>query len=89
VEDQELLWSRRILGLPPVDLEPPLPPLRRKLDQQGYIEATGLQETIPDSYPRGENFNLEEPIISNLRVEDIGSYNPPITDLLVPIVVQV
>jgi hypothetical protein len=32
---------------------------------------------------------LEEPIISNLRVESLGTYNPPITDLSTTIVVQV
>jgi hypothetical protein len=32
---------------------------------------------------------LEEPIISDLGVEALGLYNPPITDLSVPIVVQV
>jgi hypothetical protein len=29
--------------MPPVILEPPPPPLRQKLDQQGSFEATGLQ----------------------------------------------
>jgi hypothetical protein len=48
VEDHELRRSRRLLGLPPVTLEPPPPPLRRKLDQQGSFEATGSQETTPD-----------------------------------------
>jgi hypothetical protein len=44
VEDSELRRSRRLLGLPPVILEPPPPPLRRKLDHQGYFEATGAFE---------------------------------------------
>jgi hypothetical protein len=51
--------------------------------------VTGLQETVPDSSPRGEHLILEEPIISDLRVEALGLYNPPITDLSVPIVIQV
>jgi hypothetical protein len=42
VEDSELRQPRRLLGLPPVILEPPLPPLRRKLDQQGFFKETGL-----------------------------------------------
>jgi hypothetical protein len=33
--------------------------------------------------------NLEEPTISDLGAEALGSYNPPVTDLSVPIVVQV
>jgi hypothetical protein len=44
VEDSELHRSRRLLGLPPVILEPPPPPLQRKLDHQGSFEATGAFE---------------------------------------------
>jgi hypothetical protein len=32
---------------------------------------------------------LEEPIISDLRAQALGPYNPPITDLSMPIIVQV
>jgi hypothetical protein len=42
VEDSELRRSRRLLALPSVILEPPPPPLRWRLDQQGSFEATGL-----------------------------------------------
>jgi hypothetical protein len=72
-----------------IDLDPPSPPLRRKLDQQGYFEVIGLQETIPDSSPRGEHSISEEPIISNLGEQDLGSYNPPIINLSMSIIVQV
>jgi hypothetical protein len=48
VEDSELHRSRRLLGLPPVILEPPPPPLRWKLDQQGSFEATELQTIEPE-----------------------------------------
>jgi hypothetical protein len=47
MEDHELRWSRRLLGLSPVTVEPPLPPLRRNIDQQGSFEATGSQEIVP------------------------------------------
>jgi hypothetical protein len=89
VEDQELHRSQRLLGLLLVDLEPPPPPLRKKLDQQGSFEATGLHETVPNFSPRGEHLIPKEPIISDLRVEALGLYNPPITELSVPIIVQV
>jgi hypothetical protein len=89
VEDREICRSRRLLGLPPVELKPPPPPLRRKIDQQWSFEAIRLQETMLDSSPRGEHFILEETIISDLRVESLGLYNPPKTYLSVPIVVQV
>jgi hypothetical protein len=89
VEDQELHCSRRLLGLPLVYLEPPSPPLRKKLDQQGSFEVIGLQETVLDSSSRGEHLIMEEPIISSLRVQSLGPYNPPIKDLSAPIVIQV
>jgi hypothetical protein len=80
---------QRLLGLPPVNLEPPPPPLRQRLDQQGSFEVTGPQETEPDPSPRGEHLILEEPTISDLGEGSSWSYNPLITDLSVPIVVQV
>jgi hypothetical protein len=89
MEDQELRRSQRLLGLLPVNLEPPPPPLRRRLDQQGSFEATGPHETEPDPSPRGEHLIPEEPTIFDLRAEALGPYNPPITDLSTPIVVQV
>jgi hypothetical protein len=58
VEDPKLHRSRRILGLPLVTLEPPPPPLRRKLDQQGYFEATGLQTFVPEQLPEESNANI-------------------------------
>jgi hypothetical protein len=48
VEDLELHRSRRLLGLPPVILEPPPPPLRQKLDQRGSFEATRFQTIEPE-----------------------------------------
>jgi hypothetical protein len=49
----------------------------------------GPQETEPDPSPRREHLILEEPTISDLGVEALGAYNPPITDLSAPIIVQV
>jgi hypothetical protein len=56
VEDSELRWSRRLLGLLPVILEPPLPPLRRKLDHLGSFEATGAFN--PEQPPEESTANL-------------------------------
>jgi hypothetical protein len=58
VEDSELRWSRRLLGLPSVILDPPPPPLRRKLDQQGSFEATGLPTIEPEQLPKESTTNL-------------------------------
>jgi hypothetical protein len=56
VEDSELHRSRRLLGLPPVILEPPLPPLRRKLDHQGSFKETGAFD--PKQPPEESTANL-------------------------------
>jgi hypothetical protein len=44
---------------------------------------------VPEPAPRGEHSNLEEPTISDLGAEALGPFNPPITDLSVPLLVQV
>jgi hypothetical protein len=44
---------------------------------------------MPEPSLIGEHSNLEEPTISNLGVEALGLYNPPINDLSVPIMAQV
>jgi hypothetical protein len=56
VEDSELRRSRRILGLPPIILEPPPPLLRRKLYYQGSFEAIGAFE--PEQPPKELTANL-------------------------------
>jgi hypothetical protein len=82
MEDPELHWSRRLLGLSPVTLEPPPPPLRQKLDQQGYFEATGLQAIVPDQPP-------EESNILDLEATALGSVETPTTDFLTPFIVPI
>jgi hypothetical protein len=56
VEDSELRRSQRLLGLSPVILEPPLPPLRWKLDHLGSFEATGAFD--PEQTPEATTANL-------------------------------
>jgi hypothetical protein len=67
VEDPELRQSRRLLGLLPVILDPPSPPLRQKLNQQGSFEAIGLQTIVPKPLPEESTANL-------------GSVETPTTD---------
>jgi hypothetical protein len=82
VEDPELCRSRRLLGLPLVTLEPPPPPLRRKLDQQGSFEATRLQTIVPEQ-------PLEESIILDLEATTLGPIETPTTDFLAPFIVPI
>jgi hypothetical protein len=58
VEDLELRRSRRLLGLPLVILEPPPPPLRQKLDQQGSFEAIELPTIEPEQLPEESTTNI-------------------------------
>jgi hypothetical protein len=82
VEDHELPRSIRLLGLSPVTLEPPLPPLRRKLDQQGSFEATRLQEIVPNQHP-------EESTILDLEANALGLVETSTTDFLAPFIVPI
>jgi hypothetical protein len=82
MEDPELHQSRRLLGLPPVTLEPPPPPLRRKLDQQGSFEVTGLQTIVPEQPP-------EESIILKLEATTLVSVETSTNDLLAPFIVPI
>jgi hypothetical protein len=74
VEDSELRRSRRLLGLPPVILEPPPPPLRQKLDHRGSFEATGAFD--PEQPPKESTANLG-------LVETLNTDTGP--DIIVPI----
>jgi hypothetical protein len=71
-----------LLGLPPITLEPPPPPLRRKLDQQGSFEVIGSHKTMPDQHP-------EEPTILDFGEESLGPPKTPITDCSMPIIVHI
>jgi hypothetical protein len=89
VEDLQLLHSRRLRDLPPITLEPLSPPLRRRLDPEGSFEVTGPQETIPEPVPREDTLAPKETIISELEAKGFRPANPPITNIPVPILIQV
>jgi hypothetical protein len=82
VEDPKLYQSRRLLGLLPVTLEPPLLPLRRKLDQQGSFEATGLQTIVPEQPP-------QESTVLDLEATTLGLVETPTTNFLAPFIVPI
>jgi hypothetical protein len=68
--------------MPPVTLEPPPPPLRQKLDQQGSFEVTGSQEIVPDQHP-------EESTILDLGAKAFGLVETSTTDLSAPTIVLI
>jgi hypothetical protein len=76
VEDSELRRSRRLLGLPSIILEPPSPPLRRRLDQQGSFKATGFQTIEPEQ-------------ISKESIANLGSVETPTTDTWLQVIVPI
>jgi hypothetical protein len=82
VEDHELCQSRRLLGLSLVTLEPPLPPLRRNVDQQGSFEVTGSQEIVPDQH-------TEETTILEFGAKAPSPSETPTTDLSAPIIIPI
>jgi hypothetical protein len=82
VEDHELHRSQRIQGLSLVTLEPPPPPLRQKLDQQGSFEATRSQEIMPDQH-------LEESTVLEFGVKALGPPETSTTDILAPSIVSI
>jgi hypothetical protein len=88
VEYQQLCRSHRLQGLPLVTLEPPLPPLRHRLDQEGSFEATGPREIVPKPAPRKDFLAPEDSTVSDLEVEGCRPANPQITDLSTPLLIQ-
>jgi hypothetical protein len=82
VEYPKLRRSRRLLGLPLVTLEPPPPPLRQKIDQQGSFEATGSQPIVPEQH-------LEELTILDLEATALGSFETPTIDFLSPLIIPI
>jgi hypothetical protein len=50
-------------------MDPPLPPLRRRLDQQGSFKTIGPQEIVLDPILRGDTLALEVTKILDLKVE--------------------
>jgi hypothetical protein len=89
VEDKQICQLQRIWGLSLITLEPPPPPLRRRLDQEGSFEMNGPQESVPEPALRGYFSTLKEPTISYLQAEALRIANPPITNLSTPILIHI
>ena len=49
----------------------------------------GPQEIVPKPAPRGDYSNPKKHIVIDLGAKALGHYNPPITDLSMPILIQV
>jgi hypothetical protein len=92
VVDQPPHRSRRIQGLPPeeVEVNPPPPPLRCRLDQSNTFVPTGLVETL---IMEPTEINVYEPEV--VMVTDLGDeefappFNPPLTGPYTPVLMQV
>jgi hypothetical protein len=82
VEDHKLRRSRSLLGLSSVTLEPPPPPLRRNLDQQGSFEATGSQEIVSDQH-------TEESTILDLGAKAFGLVETSTANILAPTIILI
>jgi hypothetical protein len=70
-------------------LEPPPPPLRHRIDQEGSFEDTKPQETVLELALREYFPALEESIVSNLKTEGFRLANPSITNLSMPLLIHV
>jgi hypothetical protein len=77
------------MGISPVTLEPPPPPLRCRLDQEGSFEATGPLEALLEPYPREYSPALEKSIVSDLNIKGFRLENPSITDLSASLLIKV
>jgi len=81
VEDQHLCRSRRLQGLSPVTFEPPLPPFRHMLYQEGSFEATKPQEIVLEPTPIEYFPTPKDYIVSDLQTRGFRPSNHLITDL--------
>jgi len=70
-------------------LEPPLPLLSHRLDQEGSLEATRTQETVPEPYLREDFLTPEENFVSDLEAKGFMLANPLITDLSTLLLIQI
>jgi len=89
VEDQKIFHFHRLQGRPPVTLDPPSPLVRCRLHQEGSFEAIGPHETVPETNPREYFPTPDKSTISYLDVEGFRIANLPITDLSMPLLIQI
>ena len=78
-------------NLPPITaLEPPPLPQRRRLDTEGSFEPVGISEFLGEPELIANRFNLDKVEIEELQTDEFArNFNSPLTDLNVPVIVQV
>jgi hypothetical protein len=82
VDDHPPRRSKRIQGLPPkeVEVNPPPPPLRHRIDQSNTFVPTGLVETLIKEPAKINIFEREVVTITDLGVEEfMPHFKPPLT----------
>ena len=78
-------------NLPPlITLEPPPPPQRRRLDTDGSFEPIGVSEFLGEPELRANHFYFNTVDIEDLQADEfVRNFNPPLTKLNNPVIVQV
>ena len=85
MEDQPLRRSRRLQNLPLLTtVEPPLPPLRRRINTSGSFESIGISENPRELELRYIHLDLMSIEIKDFQTENVArNYNSPTTDSIV------
>ena len=91
MEDQPLKRLRRLQNVPLfTTVEPPPPPQRRRLDTGGSFELVGVSEVPGEPKLRTNQDETTVVEIEELQTNEFArNFNPPLTDLNDPMIVQV
>ena len=91
MEDQPLYRSIRLQNLPPSDtVDPPLPPQRKRLGTDGSFEPIGVSKVTGELELRSNQVDTTIVKIKDLQADEFArNFNPPLTDLRDPMIVQV
>ena len=91
MEDQPPCRSQRFKNIPPLfTIDPPPPPKRQRLDTHGSFESTRFNQS-----PREPKLQCTQTDHLSMEIEDLQAqefatnYNPPITNLSGPVLLQV
>ena len=78
-------------NLAPSDtVEPPTPPQRRRLGADGSFEPVGVREVLGEPKLRTNQVDTTAVEIKYLQADEFArNFNPPLTDLSDPMIVQV